>query len=199
MSLEQLGKEVQAFVRESQELTSSFKNFENELNEKVSQGLRGAVEAKQEIDNKKSEIYGALQEKAKKLEGKKESIMEIELKTIEETSESITADTLAELQLLSQLNLSQDDMREYINKYKHTPLALRKLKEIAQGNKQFFSMLHEFPADRKEQLNVVLGRMSNHLSRFQRPNFADYEVKTGMIADGAVNGIDEDVSYYRSL
>lgn len=193
--LEDLAKETQSFVNESQKLTSEFKSFEDDMNNKVKQQLRGFVEAKQEIDNKKSQVYGALQDKATKIEEKKESVRERELLKIEETTDPITSDTLAELTILSQLDLTNDDMKDYINKYKHTPLALKKLQGIS-SEKQLF--VH-FPPDRKERLNVVLGRMSNHLSNFQRPDFSAYEVKIQMISEGTVNGIAADLESYRSL
>jgi len=193
--LEDLAKETQSFVSESQKLTSEFKSFEEDMNNKVKQELRGSVEARQEIENRKSQVHGALQEKAAKIEAKKESVRERELMKIEETTDPITSDSLAELTLLSQLELTNDDMKDYINKYKHTPLALKKLQGIAKEKKVF----SEFPPDRKERLNIVLGRMSNHLSNFQRPDFGTYVVKTQMISEGAVNGISEDLESYRSL
>lgn len=195
MELEQLGKEIQSFVNESRELTLNYQKREAELQEKVKQGLRGAVEAQQELENMKNNIYETLQEKAKKLEKKKEEIREQELSHIEETSQPVTADVLAELTLLSQMNLTSDDMQRYIEKYRRFPLALRRLQEIAQEKKIFV----QFPPDRREYLNVVLGRADNHLSRFKNPKLNEMSVKIEMIADGVITGIEEDITAYRSL
>lgn len=195
MELEQVAKEVQGFINESYQATSEYKKTESDLKEKVRNGLRGPVEIKQELEDKRRSIQATLSTKADQLQAKLDEVKTKELKNIEETSESITADTLAELNLLSQLDLTSADISEYINKYKNTPLALRKLKEIAREKKT----MNEFPPDKKEYLNVVIGRMSNSLSRFQRPNYEDYDVKTKMVADGAIEGHAHDVSYFRSL
>ena len=53
--------------------------------------------------------------------------------------------------------------------------------------------------DRKEYLNVILGRMSNYISRFKNIDERTHEIKLKMIADGAIRGIDEDITAYRSL
>lgn len=195
LELEQIAKEVQSFINESYQASTEYKEMESDLQTKVNNGLRGSVEVKQELESKKQQINESLSTKASQLNNKLESVRESELRKIDETSESITADTLAELNLLSQLELTSDDISDYINKYKHTPLALRKLQEIARDK----NIMSEFPPDRKQYLNVVLGRMSNSLSKFKRPNYDDYDVKTKMVADGAINGHSQDVSYYRSL
>lgn len=195
MGLEQIAKEVQSFINESYKATVEYRKLESDLQEKVKNGLRGSVEVEQELEYKKQRIHESLSTKAEKLSNKLESVRKEELKKIDETSESITADTLAELNLLSQLELTSDDISDYINKYKHTPLALRKLQEIARDK----NIMSEFPPDRKQYLNVVLGRMSNSLSKFKRPNYDDYDVKTKIVADGAINGHGQDVLYYRSL
>lgn len=195
MGLEQIAKEVQSFINESYQASIEYKEMESDLQAKVNNGLRGSVEVKQELDQKKQGIHESLSTKAEQLSNKLESVRKAELKKIDETSESITADTLAELNLLSQLELTSEDINEYINKYKHTPLALRKLQEIARDK----NLMSEFPPDRKQYLNVVLGRMSNSLNQFTRPNYDDYDVKIKMVADGAINGHGQDVLYYRSL
>lgn len=195
MNLEQVTKEVQNFISESYQLTVDYQKEEADLQEKVSKGLRGKTEVENTLRQKKQAIYETLATKGNQLKEKLETVREAELKKIEETSQPVTADTLAELILLSQLELTSQDLNEYINKYKHTPLALRKLQEIARDKK----ILADFPPNRKEYLNVVLGRMDNSINRFKSPDFNSYEVKIKMVTDGAINGHNQDVSVYRSL
>ncbi|GAB2495975.1 hypothetical protein GCM10008929_17350 [Alkalibacterium psychrotolerans] len=57
----------------------------------------------------------------------------------------------------------------------------------------------EFPPDRKERLNVTLGRMDSSLNRFSSPDYDSYDVKVKMIAEGAIGGHARDIKYYRSL
>lgn len=198
MSLEQLGKEVQAFVKESQELTTSFKKHKEDLQKKIDEGRRGSVEVREELSNMENNIYSDLADKVNKIQEKIESVRELELNQIEESNAPITSDTVAELNLISQLNLTSDELGEYFIKYKRSPLAIKRLKEIA-SSKQLYGATAFAPEDRKERLNIILGRMDNHLIRFKRPDFNEYGVKIGIIAEGAINGINEDVAAYRSL
>src|SRR5690625_436457 len=110
MELEQVAKEVQGFINESYQATSEYKKTESDLKEKVRNGLRGPVEIKQELEDKRRSIQATLSTKADQLQAKLDEVKTKELKNIEETSESITADTLAELNLLSQLDLTSADI-----------------------------------------------------------------------------------------
>lgn len=193
--LEELGKEVQAFIKDSYELTSDYKNIEADLQEKVRNGLRGQVEVNQELENKQQELKEALGNGASKLKEKVEEVRTKELQEIEETSDSVTADTLAELNLLSQLDLTNSDVEKYINKYKHNPLALRRLQEISKDKRT----LNQFPPNREEYLNTILGRMDTSINRFKQLKVSEHDVKIKMIADGAIRSIEEDLNSYRSL
>lgn len=198
MTLEQLGKEIQEFIKESLETVVELKKTQDELMKKVEEGMRGYAEVEIEIQEKKDAIFNRFSEKAKRLEEKLENVRELELKHIEETNDPVTADVVAELNLLSQLNLTLDDFKYYFEKYKRNPLAIRRLKEIA-DSKGFQKASVFVPRDRKEYLNVILGRMSNYISRFKNIDERTNEVKLKMIADGAIRGIDEDITAYRSL
>src|SRR5699024_12830501 len=110
-------------------------------------------------------------------------------KMIDETSEPTTADTLSEVELLSQWELDNETMSEYINKYKRSPVALKKLQEISRDKK----LMSQFPPSKKEYLNIVAGRISSKVSSFSRPNYDEYGVKVDMLADGAISSLKEDV------
>lgn len=194
-SLELIAKETQKFIDDSYKKVADYEELRTDLNEKVKNGLKGNVEARNALDNKKSDLQDTLYSQGDKLKEKIDQFRKSELKKIEETSDPITSDVVSELNLLSQLDLSSEDVNEYINKYKRSPLALRKLQDIAHDKKIF----NQFPPSRKEYLGTVLGRMENHISRFQHPDFTQNSIKTEIIKDGVLNSIDEDVSVYNSL
>lgn len=194
-SLELIVKETQKFIDDSYKKVAGYEELRTDLNEKVKNGLKGNVEARNELDNKKSDLQDTLYSQGDKLKEQIDQFRKSELKKIEETSDPITPDVVSELNLLSQLDLSSEDVNEYINKYKRSPLALRKLQDIAHDKKIF----NQFPPSRKEYLGTVLGRMENHISRFQHPDFTQNSIKNEIIKDGVLNSIDEDVSAYNSL
>lgn len=194
-SLELIAKETQKFIDDSYKKVADYEELRTDLNEKVKNGLKGNVEARNALDNKKSDLQDTLYSQGDKLKEQIDQFRKSELKKIEETSDPITSDVVSELNLLSQLDLSSEDVNEYINKYKRSPLALRKLQDIAHDKKIF----NQFPPSRKEYLGTVLGRMENHISRFQHPDFTQNSIKTEIIKDGVLNSIDEDVSVYNSL
>ena len=195
MNLNQLKKEVEEYINQSHDLTVEYRKTEADLLDKVDKQLRGKKEVRNELDEKKAKMNDLLMTKANDLQDKIERVKANELAKIEETTEQVTADTLAELNLLEQLDLTGQDIDQYINKFKRTPLAMRKLQEISKDK----GLMNQFPPTRQEYLNVILGRMNTSIDRFRIPNTSSHEVKLEMLKDGAIRSLNEDVEAYESL
>ncbi|WP_175615825.1 hypothetical protein [Piscibacillus halophilus] len=195
MNLNQLKKEVEGYINQSHDLTVEYRKTEADLLDKVDKQLRGKKEVRNELDEKKAKMNDLLTTKANDLQDKIERVKANELAKIEETTEQVTADTLAELNLLEQLDLTGQDIDQYINKFKRTPLAMRKLQEISKDK----GLMNQFPPTRQEYLNVILGRMNTSIDRFRIPNTSSHEVKLEMLKDGAIRSLNEDVEAYESL
>ena len=195
MNLNQLKKEVEEYINQSHDLTVEYRKTEADLLDKVDKQLRGKKEVRNELDEKKAKMNDLLTTKANDLQDKIERVKANELAKIEETTEQVTADTLAELNLLEQLDLTGQDIDQYINKFKRTPLAMRKLQEISKDK----GLMNQFPPTRQEYLNVILGRMNTSIDRFRIPNTSSHEVKLEMLKDGAIRSLNEDVEAYESL
>ena len=195
MNLNQLKKEVEEYINQSYDLTVEYQKTEADLLDKVDKQLRGKKEVRNELDEKKAKMNDLLTTKANDLQDKIERVKANELAKIEETTEQVTADTLAELNLLEQLDLTGQDIDQYINKFKRTPLAMRKLQEISKDK----GLMNQFPPTRQEYLNVILGRMNTSIDRFRIPNTSSHEVKLEMLKDGAIRSLNEDVEAYESL
>src|SRR5690625_1352913 len=195
MTLENVMNKVEKYINESRTMTLNYIEQSNELSQKVNEGMRGQNEVHEQLGRIREDNFNVLLDKSQALQSELESAKEQELNKIEENTEPITADTLAELELLSQLELDNETMSEYINKYKQSPLALKKLQEISRDKK----LMCQFPPNKKEYLNIVAGRISSKVSSFSRPNYDEYGVKVDMLADGAISSLKEDVSYFNSL
>lgn len=196
MSIEQLAKDIQGFIKESYKYHEEFKEEEKHLLDKLHNGVLGDEGFSQKIDKIRDEINAKKHERAEKLKVKIEQVHEKELKHIEDTTESITVDELAELQLISELGVTDEEMNGYIQKYKRKPLALKKLQEVAK-DKGVIGV--DFPRDRKQYLNTILGRWDNQVNRWQYMAFDEMTAKVEMYMTGAINGIDEDLRAYEQL
>lgn len=196
MSLRQLGKDVQAFIRKSYEYHVKYKEQEAELLEQHKREVIGSEGLRQKLDEVKDEINERKHAIADELGVRVDRVHEQELKHIEDTTETVTADNVAELELISQLELTTDELNKYIDRYRRTPLALKKLQEIASTNNIIGG---EFPRDRKQYLNTILGRMRTQINEFAYMQYGEMSIKVQMYMDGAIRSIDEDIAMYESL
>jgi hypothetical protein len=195
MSLEQFAEQVKDFVKESHDLHVEYNKKSEELAESYNSGVIGPEGYKSEVEKLQKTINDIKEQKATKLKERLQDVKQTELKAIEETSEPITTDTLAELTLLSQLELTGEELNTYINKYKRTPLAIKKLQAIARER----NIICDFPPERKEYINRILGRMDSAINRFTSMKYDEHTVKAQMYRDGAISSIDEDIMTYKSL
>jgi hypothetical protein len=199
MELEKFTEELEAFMLGHSQSITEYNELEKVYKDEVRKQLRGAVQADGELEQKRIDLSAKLRAEGDRLKAKLEEIRVIELEKIEESQESVTADIVAELDLLSKMELTQDDVRGYIKKYRRNPLALQRLKEIARGRKELLMVMNEFPRDRKDYLNTVLGRMQSSIGRFSYPDYHEYDTKRQMIAEMNSKSHAEDVVAYRKL
>lgn len=196
MNLEGLSTKVGAFINESVESMQGYSTVEQEYQTKVREGLKGHVEAENQLKEMQEAINQKLSTEAAGLKEAMQAFEEQELQRIEESSDPITADQLAELTLLSELELTSGDLDKYAEKYKRNPLALRKLQGIARER----TLMANFPQSREDVLKSVLGRLDTQVNQFSTLKTGEVELlKQKFRADGAIEGIQDDVRYYGSL
>lgn len=196
MSIRQLAREMQEFIKESHTYHEEYKKQEEHYMDNYHKGILGDKGLSQKIAEIRDEINSKQLNKSERLKAKIDQVHANELKHIEKTTEGVTADEVAELQLISQLELTDEEMNEYIKKYRRSPLALKKLQAIAKDNKNIHL---NFPRDRKKYLNVVLGRWRSQINRWEYMPFDELSVKIEMYMEAAIDGIDEDLRSYESL
>jgi|SRR5690625_3137042 len=194
MGLETVLKNVQDFIKESADLNIKNRQDMDKLKERLKAGEIGNKGYHDKVQQAQSDYEHSRIEKGDKLLEQLQQTHSEELQDIEDSIQSVTADNVAELDLLTKFDLKHGDLDEYVQKYKHTPLALKRLKMIASDK----GIATNFPEDRKERLNVIIGRMENTVNKYKRFT-DDYDVKINMKADGEVRGHAQDVSHYRSL
>lgn len=104
--------------------------MQEDFQDKLQKQLIGKVYAEQELLKYKKEGENYSQNTAQLLYQQLEKEKNAELANHKSKEEPITADDAAELSLLSSIKLTVAEMREYLEKYKNKPLALRKLEDI---------------------------------------------------------------------
>lgn len=108
-------------------------------------GKRGHKEA---IDNRRLEYEDVDAWRQSKLLEKLDEVVAKERAKLT-TEAQVTADDLAELTLLENLELTEKDLTYYVSKYQKKPLALKKIKQIYQTKPRIFA----FPKSKEEILN----------------------------------------------
>lgn len=193
--IEQYSKEVQAFIKSSQEETQNVHNLAADLREKINTGMVGAVAAKEQLESYKQGVRNNLSAGAEYLKEAGQKAIAAELESLESGYKGVTADDVAELSLLSQMDIDRNDLDKYIDKYKDVPLALRRLKEISKEK----SFAKVFPATKEEQLKAMNETMENSISRFSHIQTDELPTKINMVAEGNIKRIGYELEVYKSL
>lgn len=85
------------------------------------------------------------------------------IKELSAKEESVTADDVAELSLLSSMSVTKEEMLGYMNKYINKPLALKKLQEIAQNDLGLSFSLNFLQYDHKNQLQTLIENLKKQV------------------------------------
>lgn len=197
MNLDKVVANVEGFINLSKRSTKDFLTTREDFTDKVSAGRMGTVEADEKLKAMKSVIGDKLEAEYKPLIDGIQTTLEHEYSNIDNSSESVTADQLAELTLLGELDLTNDDIEKYADKYKRNPLALKKLKNLAEAKNLYV----EFPLDRKTFIHTALGRAETKVMEYARPNYdkSNLLISLDWLADGAIESIKQDIAVYKTL
>lgn len=194
MSLELLSKEVVSFVEESWNASKDYLDLSEELHDQVNEGLKGVKEADNLKQNHQDIAKESLNQKKSQLRDKLQRIKETDLSSIQSNYEPVTADLVAEVTLLSQLDLQSSDIEKYKEKYKNNPLLLKKLRSISEEKKAFVA----FEDTKEETLEKLVKELENALEYFESPDFTSYGAKINIIANGTIDKINRNVKNYKN-
>lgn len=134
MTLTTLKDDIKAFGKKKIELMNTYASMKEDFQKKLSEGMIGQKWADQELQKYKNEADAFSRNISQSLYNQLEVEKKNELAKYESKGESVTADDVAELSLLSTMKLSNQEMISYLEKYKNKPLAIRKLLEIINNN-----------------------------------------------------------------
>lgn len=199
MNLRQLGNEVKKQGDDFKSKVIKYYSTVKDYNEKIQNDMMGSQFAKEELEKMKGNFDKELAESRENLIAKLEKVIAEEQGYLERNKEVVTPDVLSELTVLESLELDNNDIETYKNKYANNPLALRKLQSIAKAQGNLF-----FPVQTKED---VLRRVSSYLKTtidyYQSINthvLSDMggEKAIDWIVEGNKNGVDTIISEYEN-
>ena len=146
--MKKINEAIAEYAKEKDERKRAYIELVTGLQKDIDRGYAGAVLAKKTIDERRLRSENTDAWKQKELLEALEKTVEDE-KTKLGAVTQITADDLAELTLLEDIELTEKDLTYYISKYQNKPLAIKKLKQIYQADLRTFP----FPKLKEEILN----------------------------------------------
>lgn len=153
MTLTTIKNDIQSFGKKKIEYMRGYIAMQEDFQDKLHKQLIGKVYAEETLlkYKKDAENYSknAFQTLCQQLEKEKN----IELANLKSKEESITADDVADLSLFSSIKPTAVEMKEYLEKYKNKPLAIRKLENIIENDANLSYI--EIDIDQFKQQNLL--------------------------------------------
>lgn len=130
MTLTQIKEQIKVFGSKKLSYMKNYITKKEELAKKVSGLQMYQSEADQRLADYKLEVGNYSRQTTDKLHADIEAAYEKELAALRAMEEGVTADDVAELTLLEGMTITGSDLEGYYEKYKHKPLAIKKLGQI---------------------------------------------------------------------
>ncbi|NQL62007.1 hypothetical protein HO446_04665 [Streptococcus suis] len=134
MTLQQIKAQIDNLGIRKQQQIEAYDAMKKELSEKVRNQQMYQSEAELRLENFKKEAENFSNAEHSSILGKLEAIEKTELEAIKSEYETVTADNVAELNLLGTMKVSEQELLGYLEKFKRNPLAIKKLHEIGEAN-----------------------------------------------------------------
>ena len=134
MTLQQIKAQIYNLGTYKQQKIEAYGAMKKELWEKVRDQVLYQSEAELRLENFKKEADQYSDNEFANILAKLENFEQTELEKIKSEYETVTADNVAELNLLSTMKVSEQELLSYLEKYKRNPLAIKKLHEIGAAN-----------------------------------------------------------------
>lgn len=134
MTLQQIKAQIYNLGTYKQQKIEAYGTMKKELWEKVRNQVLYQSEAELRLENFKKEADQYSDTEFTNILAKLENFEQTELERIKSEYETVTADNVAELNLLSTMKVSEQELLSYLEKYKRNPLAIKKLHEIGAAN-----------------------------------------------------------------
>lgn len=134
MTLQQIKTQIDNLGTHKQQQIEAYGKMRKELFEKVRNNQMYQSEAELRLENFKTDAENHSKTEYTNILNKLEVFEQTELEAIKSEYETVNADDVAELSLLSSMSVSESELLNYLDKFKRNPLAIKKLHEIGAAN-----------------------------------------------------------------
>ena len=138
---------VEGIQSKSAELTSKTEKLISDINQGML-GPKGSQIKQEELREEKNRYQWEIRKKVDDLLEKIDEAEQKALEKIELNAEPVTADSVAELQLLKGLDTTAEELQRYATKYHNNPLAIKTLRQIAKNK----NIMTTFPETEQEKI-----------------------------------------------
>ncbi len=153
MTLTTIKNDIQAFGKKKIEYMRGYITMQDDFQDKLHKQLIGRVYAEETLLKYKKDAENYSHDTYQMLYQQLEKEKNIELANLKSKEESITADDVADLSLFSSIKPTAVEMKEYLEKYKNKPLAIRKLENIIENDANLSYI--EIDIDQFKQQNLL--------------------------------------------
>lgn len=153
MTLTTIKNDIQAFGKKKIEYMRGYIAMQDDFQDKLHKQLIGKVYAEETLLKYKKDAENYSNNTYQMLYQQLEKEKNIELANLKSKEESITADDVADLSLFSSIKPTAVEMKEYLEKYKNKPLAIRKLENIIENDANLSYI--EIDIDQFKQQNLL--------------------------------------------
>ena len=201
MTLTTIKNDIKAFGKKKLEYMRGYVSMQEDFQEKLRKQLIGKVYAEQELLKYKKEAESYSHNTAQSLYQQLENEKNVELSNQKSKEESITADDVADLSLFSSIKSTAVEMKEYLEKYKNKPLAIRKLEDIIKNDTTLAYIeidIEQFKQQQRlEKLVFVFTRKINYFHDGLHINGDKIDlVQHEMIVENNLEAMDEELNRY---
>lgn len=131
MNLIEVKNSIKQFGIKKVNYAQEYIKLDEDLKKQLSAGMVGTKVAENTLQDLKQTVSKYSQETYNKISDELERFYDEEVAARKAKEENVTADDVAELNLIAGMKNTADEMNEYLEKYQNKPIAVKKLLEIA--------------------------------------------------------------------
>ncbi|HHG6294568.1 TPA: hypothetical protein ACPXF4_000745 [Streptococcus suis] len=146
--MESINKMVEAFGKDKLATKKEFISLKENSIKQLQDGYVGETGYREIISLKLEDLEKRNQTKTNDIIAAMAKVFTAELDKLNSIEQQVTADDLAEITLLSETDLTEEEFRFYFYKYQNKPIVLKKIRQIYKQGSYYFA----FPLSKKEIL-----------------------------------------------
>lgn len=201
MTLTTIKNDIKAFAKKKHSYMTGYIAMQEDFHKRLAAGMIGEQWAKQELEKYKTEGDTYARTTYNQIMADIERVHEQESAKLKEKELSVTADDVAELSLLSSMEVTKAELVTYYEKFKHKPLAIKKLNEIAKQQPELFINMQDYTAE--QELNGIIDFFKQQLAffegRLQINGDKILAVTMDMVVNAEVTTLDARLGEYLNL